>query len=139
MFRRKINCMPCTCCAYKPQDGLFQLFSHSQTSSVIVVVCSRGQSRRVSHTKMPLRARLPLISPSAVPAPKYSGRQQYGPRRPSFWKSESDRYWDKCRHKKQSARRKTVGLAVVVFLVVVVAVMLFLAAGLRGGTASAAE
>lgn len=91
-------------------------------------------------TKMSLRTRLPTISPSAVPAPKYAARQQYGPRRPSFWKSEeSDRYWEKCRKKKQSARRKTAGLAIVVLLVVVVAVTLLLAAGQRGGTGVSAE
>ncbi|CAM9360593.1 unnamed protein product [Ectocarpus sp. 4 AP-2014] len=76
---------------------------------------------------MPPRQRLPVINPAAEPAPK-CGRQQHGAQRTSFWKSESDQYWEKCRHIKRSRQRKAVGLTAVV---VVVSLML-LAAGLRG-------
>ncbi|CAM9457645.1 unnamed protein product [Hapterophycus canaliculatus] len=85
------------------------------------------------------RHRLPLVSPSALPAPKYGRQQQHSRRvrKRSFWESESDQYWEKCRHKKRSTRRKAVGLVVVVVVVVVVVLMSLswsFATGLRGRT-----
>ncbi|CAM9400857.1 unnamed protein product [Ectocarpus fasciculatus] len=74
---------------------------------------------------MPPRQRLPVVNPSAEPAPKYG--RKYRAQRRSFWKSESDQYWEKCRHIKRSRRRKAVGL----IIVVVVVSLLLLAAGLR--------
>ncbi|CAM9677175.1 unnamed protein product, partial [Scytosiphon promiscuus] len=59
------------------------------------------------------RLRLPLVSPSALPAPKYGRHEQHGSvRKRSFWESESDQYWEKCRRKKRASRRKAVGLLV---------------------------
>lgn len=60
------------------------------------------------------------MPPLLRPAPKYSG-QQAAPR--SFWESESDRYWEKCRRKRSVGKviaAITTVLAVAILPVVVV-------------------
>lgn len=58
----------------------------------------------------------PLLSP----APKYSG-QQAVPR--SFWESESDRYWEKCRRKRSVGKVVAVVLAVLAVAILPIVVV----------------
>lgn len=104
--------------------GTTAVANGSKTGST---TCSQQQKR------MPLRERLPVISPSAVPAPKFSGRQRFGSRRASFWESESDQYWEKCKKNKRAKKRKALRFAAILV------VLLLMAAGFWGRSKSGTE